>query len=131
METLSLSLFTSFEEITLGATYPLVLGFDVVSQTVLNVLRTLQLSMDSIYRFPKADPSLTHTAELVTIPTLWWCTSCQDPCIHLKFMTIYPTDMNTAVLSLLIPPTHKCVKNLECQTQKNRNLVNFCSSLSG
>ena len=112
MDKLYLYLFTSFKDIYLGAAAPPVFSFDVVSQIVFNFLGNPQLSMASIDRFPKAALSPNHTAAVVTPPTLWWCTSHQDPCLTLKFMTLYPTDINTAVLSLLIPPIHNCLTKI-------------------
>ena len=88
MDTLYLSLFPYFTEISWEATSHIVFSFDVVYQIVFNVLGTPQLSMASLDGFPKAAPSPTHAAEVVTPPTLWWCTSRQDPCIPLIFLNI-------------------------------------------
>ena len=70
VDTLSLSLFTSFTESYWEVDSPPVFSFDVVYQTVFINLRTLQLSMDYLDGFPKAAPSPTHYAVVVTPPTL-------------------------------------------------------------
>ena len=75
--------------------------------------------------FPKSAPSPTHAAAVVAPPILWWCNSCQNPYLPLKFQTLDPTDINTANLSLLIPPLHNCLKNLVFLTQKITYLINF------
>ena len=69
--------------------------------------------MASMDESPKDVPIPTQIAALVTSHTLGWCTSLQDPCLPLKFLTLYPTDINTNVLSLLIHPPHKYLKNLD------------------
>ena len=91
MDTLSLSLFPPLTDTSWEAAYHLVFIFDVVYQVVFNILGTTHPSMASIYGFPMVDPCPTHSAAVVTHPTLWWCTSCQDPCLTLKFLTLYTT----------------------------------------
>ena len=124
MDTLSFYIFSYFTESFLKGASPPLFIFDVAYQTVFNIFGTPQLSVASIYGFPNAAPILTHSAVVVTHPTLWWCTSIQDPCHPLKFLTLDPTDINTYVLSLLIPPPHNCLTKLGLSGTKTRNLVN-------
>ena len=71
MDTLYLSLFMSFTEISWEGDSNLVFSFDVVSKIVFNVLGTRQLSMASIDGSTKASPSSTHYAAVGINPTLW------------------------------------------------------------
>ena len=87
-----LSPFTYFTESSWEVAAPPVFSLDFVSQIVLNALGIPQLAMASVDGFPKASPSLTHSAVLVTPSTLWWCTSRQDPYLPLKFLTLDHTD---------------------------------------
>ena len=87
--------------------------------------------MASVVGFPNDAPRPTNAEAVFTPPTLWWCTSNQEPCLPLKFMTIDPTYIKTDILSLLIPPPHNFLKNLDCLTQNLRNIVNFQSYLLG
>ena len=127
MEKLSLSLFLSLAESSWEVTFNLVFSFDVVSQIGFNDIRTPQLSMASIDVFPKESPSPTHATAVVTPSTLCWYTSCQDPCLPLEFLNLYPTDINTAILSLLIPPPHNCLKELKMPDTKTQD---YCKLLS-
>ena len=88
MDVLSLYSFLSFTDNSWEVAAPSVFSLDSVYQIVINVLGTPQLIVASIDRFTKAAPIPNHAAAVVTLPTLWWCTSCQDLCIYLKFMTI-------------------------------------------
>ena len=123
MYTLSLYLFTSFTESSWEAADLPIFSLYVMYQIVFNVLRTPHLSMTSVYGLPKVAPNPAHDSALVTPFTLWWYNIFQDPCLLLKFLTIYPTDINTVVLSLLIPPTHKFWKKLYCLTQKKTGIL--------
>ena len=130
MDKLSLYIFLSFTESSWEAASPLVFSFYVVSQIVFNVLGTPQLIMASTEGLPKSSPIPTHTAAVVTTPTLWWCTSFQDPCLPLKFLTLYPTEINTAILSLLIPPSHNCLKKLGLPDTKHQESCKLMSLLA-
>ena len=119
-----MSFFTSFTEISWEAAEPPIFSLGVVSQILINVLGTLQLSMASMDRLPNNAPTPTHAAAVVTTPTLWWCTSRHDPCTDLDFLTLDPIDTNTTVLSLLIPSPHKFMTKLGLIDKKPSNLVN-------
>ena len=124
MNTLSLSIFLYFTDISWEESALTVLSLNVVYQIVFNFLGTLQVSMASMYGLPKAAPSPTHATAVVTRPTLWWCTSHQDPCLTPKFLTLYPKYINTAVLYLLINPPHNSLTKVGLTDTKPRNLVN-------
>ena len=90
--------------------------------------------MASIDWFPKAPPIPTHNALVVTPLTLWQCTSFQDPCLTLKFMTIDPKDINNSVLSLFIPPSHNRLKKLvlsDTINQESCKLLSLLACLGG
>ena len=134
MDTIYLPVFTYFTESYWEADSPLVFRFEVVYQILFNVLGTPQLSMAYTYGFPKAAPSLTNTEEVVTPPTLWWCTSCHDPCLPLNFMNLYPTDIKNSVLYLLITPPHNCLTKLglpDTKTQEYCKLLSLIAWLGG
>ena len=134
MDTIHFSLFLSFNRSSWEETSLLVFSFDVVSHIVFNILGTTQFSMASKEGFPKESPSHTHDSAVVTHPTLCQCTSRQDPCLHLMFMTEYPTDINTSVISLLIPPLHNYLTKLEISgtnKQKSCKLFRLLAWLGG
>ena len=112
VETLSLYSLSSLDDGSLEEATSPVFSLDVLSQIVFNFRGTLQLSMASMYGLPKFTPNPTHTALVVTPPTLWCCNSHQDPCLTLNYLTLYPPYINTVVLSLLITPPHTCLTNL-------------------
>ena len=89
-----------------------IFSLEVVSQIVSNVLGTPHISMASKDRFPKSFLKPTHTAAVVTLLNLRWCNIIQYPCLPLKFLTLDATDINIAVLSLLIPPLHNFLEKL-------------------
>ena len=75
--------------------------------------------------FPKSAPKPTHAAAVVTTLNLWWYTSCQYQCLTLKFLILYPIDIITAVLSLLIPPPHNCLTKLGLPDTKKQVSCKF------
>ena len=86
--------------------------------------------MASIEGFQNSTPIPIHAAVLVTPPTLWWCTIHQDLCLPLNFLTITPTEINTAALSMLIPPPHNCLEKLGLPDTKPQKSCKFLSLLA-
>ena len=124
MYKLSLSPFPSFVYSSWETSAYTVFILYVVYQIVFNVIETLHTSIASIDRSPKSPPSLSHAAAVFTPPTMWWCTCCQEPCLTLKFLTLYPKYINTAVLYLLINPPHKSLTKVGLTDTKPRNILN-------
>ena len=124
MDTLYFPPFPYFSESAWEAASPTVFSSYILSQIVFDVLGASQTSMASMGIFPKAFTSPTHDASLVPTRTLWCCTSRQNPCIPLNFLTLDPIDIKLFFYPCLYLLTITVRQNVDCLTQKNRDLIN-------
>ena len=113
---------------------PIDFSLNAEYQTVLKVLGIPQLSMASMARSPKFTPNSTQAAPVVSSPTLWWCTSLHETFLIMKYPTLIPPNINTAVLALLTPPPHICLTNsgfTDTNTQVSCEFLGFLTWLGG